>query len=471
MSEPVDTSILLEDVDVARTQYMKAFYEQGAGRFGSMTNRLVKVADQIASGNGITMQFEVGPADIVRTGTNALVTFDSVGTFKADDIQLRFNSRTPSSNDFTSLYGSVQYADILMRNGSMGTAVDIAQRTVKSVMDDFDEKLAILRNIGRNGVLALVNGTPTLNNGVHSTTANNGAATGTATNSGGLRCKFDGGIYPAIKENGFYDFIRPATGAVVAGNVYCTDKFEGDSSAGFAFQSTQIGSRTSTGNLASVADNDYIVLSSTYNAGLYGFGAYFSAATASESFIGGVDRTTSAYRHMIPINPRYGATSATVTKSLFDDVSIALGNRFEDMQAGLVCQSDLTLTTKMRNELGEESFIQISDTDTRAKKFYNFGSWGLNYQHPSLGIIKINADALCPSNTFRFIDPSTWICQHYAFKGFDPMPGTKGNWYRVTASTPNTGDSTIWKSDYYTILQDWCTQPKKNAQISNVSAS
>ena len=101
MSEPQDTSILFEDVSVARTIYMKELYEQSAGRFGSMTNRLVQVADEIAGGNGITMQVEIGPADIVRAGGNAIATFDSVGTFQAAALTLRFNSTTPTSNDFT----------------------------------------------------------------------------------------------------------------------------------------------------------------------------------------------------------------------------------------------------------------------------------------------------------------------------------------------------------------------------------
>jgi hypothetical protein len=56
----------------------------------------------------------------------------------------------------------------------------------------------------------------------------------------------------------------------------------------------------------------------------------------------------------------------------------------------------------------------------------------------------------------------------YAVKGLRPLPGHVGSWYRVTESTPNSGNSLVWRSDWVALQQDFCTTPQKNAQISNL---
>lgn len=466
MAEPNDTANFLDDAStIARTIYMPALYENQAGRFGSTTNRLVKIAEQVGGGFGIVMQSTIGNADSVRFGNAAVPTFDSVGMNKYAAVTMRF-SDSGLPNDFSTVRASVQFTDVALENKKRGLASAFAQDITNDVLRDYDEALSIMRNIGRNGIVALVNGTPELNNGISLA-----ASTGTATNAGGLRCAVDGGVFAALKEGQFIDFINPSNGAARASQVRITDKNEGDLSIGVEWVPTQVGSRVSSGNLANVADNDYIVRSDQYNAGMYSFGAWFSNPSAGESFIGGVDRTTANYRWMNPIDPRRGGTASVVTKSMFDDVAIALGYREDMEQAGLVCQGDLANTTALRNQLGEPSFIQLQPNDERTKKFYNFGSVGLNYQHPTLGIVKIVGDPLCPANTFRFINPSTWVCQHQLFKGLRNMEGQSGGFYRVTATTPNTGLSAIWKSDWYGILQDFCLNPKKNAQISNITPS
>lgn len=467
MAEPYDGSVNLSDVDeLIQTQYLPRYYETAGGRFGRTFNRIFQIAEKAASGDGFTMQAELGPGDFARASNNPLASITGSTSLQAVKLRLRYDTNNLAANDFTQVTASCQTDVWQLKNGGDGAIVDLAERNAKSVIASYDEHIAYLRNVGRNAVAALVNGTPKLNNGV-----TYAGATGTATNAGGARVKVDSGIFAVLKTNSWIDFIRPATGATVAGSVWITDKNPGDLSIGVSFATTQFGGRVSSGNLALVADNDYIAFSGEYNSGLYSVGAWMSEATAGESFLGGVDRTTASYRWMLPINPRYGATTTTITKSFFDDVAIAMGYFAENMDgAGLIAQSDLTVNNKLRNELGEESFKPIPQSDERMKKFYQFGSTGLAFEHPSLGVIKILGDALCPSTTVRFIDPSTWMSVHYAVRGLTPMPGGEGmgSWYRVTDSTPNTGKSLIVKSDWAALQQDFCTMPQKNAQISNI---
>lgn len=469
MAEPFDSSIGLRDIDqLIQTQYLPRFYETAGSRFGSTFNKIFQVNEKLAKGSGFTAQFELGPADASRAQVDPLGAIATPTALQAQTLAIRWNPNSLTAHDFSQISASCQFDHWTIENGGGGAIVDLADRTFRSIMDNYNEHLAVLRNVGRSAQIALVNGTPRLNNGI-----NFAGATSTATNAGGLRCQVDNGVFPALRPNSYIDFINPSTGVVRAGNVRITDKFEGDTSIGCAMVTTQFGGRISTGDLSTVADNDIICFSGEYNAGLYGPGAWFSAPSAGESFIGGVDRTTSGYRFLVPINPRLGGTSAVVTKSMFDDVAIAMGYFNEgDSGAGLIAQSDLTITTKLRNELGEESFKPIPQSDEKMKKFYQFGSTGLAYEHPSLGVIKILGDALCPANTVRFLDPSTWTTTYYAVKGLKPLPGgDQGSWYRVTASTPNTGKSLIWKTDWVAAQQDLCLTPKNNAQISLISAS
>jgi hypothetical protein len=203
---------------------------------------------------------------------------------------------------------------------------------------------------------------------------------------------------------------------------------------------------------------------------MYSLGAYFSAPTAGESFIGGVDRNSSGYRWMIPVTSRAGATAATLTKSMVDDLAIAMGYRQED-EYGVVVTTSPDLHQKLRNEYTEAAFLNIPDGDNRLKRFANFGTMGLNYQHPVFGLVKVMSDVLHVPNAVRVIVPETWRSLYYGFRGLKMMPGTKGGWYRVTETTPNTGLSKVWKCDWYALQTDWCSQPWKNGQILNVQAT
>jgi len=467
MAEPLDSSINLSDIDeLIQTQYLPRYYEQAGGRFGRAFNQIFKPEQKTAYGDGFTMQAELGPGDFARASNNPLNSIAAPTSLNAVKLRLRYTTASLAGNDFTQISASCQTDHWQLQNGGEGAIIDLAERNAKSVITSYDEHIAFLRNATRSAVVGQVNGTPKLNNGVTYS-----AATSTATNAGGARFKVDNGVFAVLKPNTWIDIIRPATGAVVAGSVWVTDKNVGDQSVGVTFSSTQFGGRVSTGNLALVADNDYITFSGEYNHGMYSVGAWMSEATAGESFLGGVDRTTSDYRWMIPVNPRYGATSTTITKSFFDDVAIAMGYYGESLDgAGLIAQSDLTINTKLRNELGEESFKPIPQSDERMKKFYQFGSTGLAYEHPSLGVVKIMGDALCPTNSMRFIDPSTWMTVYYAIRGLKPLPGGQGmgSWYRMNDGTPNTGLGLIYKSEWVALQQDFCTNPQKNAQISNI---
>lgn len=474
MAEPFDSATYLEDVSaIHQEQYMSEFTEETPGRFGSTTNKLFKPATGEVVGDGLTMQYEYARADGVRFGTDPLGAFASPKTFTPGTVKIRFNKQDTTANDFSTVSASVQVDDIDVREAGKGSIVDFCDRLYRQVMPAFDEHLAILRHAGRNAVIALVNGTPTANNSWYG-----GGSSSTASNTNGGRIYIDNGSIAAFRQGTQLDFVN-SSGVVVAGNIFVTDVNSSDLSVGLIFVSNSttittgnVATMQSTGDLSLIADNYSICYSGEYNAGIYSIGAWFSRPTAGESFIGGKDRSTNLYRWMLTNSTREGSTNAVINKSMFNNQAIAMGFKQEDESTGLVAMTDPTLHQALRDLLGEDSFIQIPISDDRMKRFMNFGTTGLNYQHGQFGTIKIVSDPLCPSNIVRFIASDTWRSYFYGWKGLQPMKRAAGaHWYTLNEPTPNAGQGKIWKADWYGLMMDWCSKPWLNGAILNVTAS
>lgn len=468
MAEPIDSAVMLEDAtEIVQEQYFGKYEEQYHSRFGSTTNKLFMPEPEAITGDGKSMQYEVGPADSIRFQLDPLGNIASPQRIDPGRIKIRWNRQNTAAHDFTQVSARCQFDIYTIEDGSKGTIVDLADRIYNSVQKDFDEKMAIMRHADRTGQIALVNGTPRQNN-----TYNFADATATPTNTTGMRVPIDTGSIATMRPNARYDFINPSTGLVRAGNLRCTDipNFA-DLSAGFEFVTAGLPGELSTGDISTIADNDIIVFSGCYNAGLYSFGAYFSAPTANESFICGADRTDAGYRWMIPQRIRQGATAAPITKSMFNTAAIAMGFLGEDGQSGTVWMADPTQHQKVRDELGEDSFIQIPVGDSRAERYMNFGSVGLNYQHGTFGVVKIVSDPLARQDRILVLQNETWKTLSYGWKGLRAMKENGGHWYRMNQGTPNSGRGLIMAADWVGNVCDWCTRPWKNAVILNLSTT
>lgn len=467
MAEPLDSAVFLEDVsEIFQTQYMDGWTEEFPGRFGSITNKMVKPHMEIASTDGITMQFKHGHADSVRTDTNPLGDMASPSVSEGGSLRIRFSRTTPSANDFTHVTAACQFDVYTLENKKKGTIVDIVKDVYDQIIPDYNEKLANLRNAPRTGRLALVNTTPKEND--NRLFAN---ATATADNTDGLLMKIDNGSIASFRRNIRIDFINPTTGVVNAGNIRVVKTNTALLEVGCEYVTTGPAGHRSTGDLANVADNDIIVYSGTYNKGMYGFASWFGIPTTGESFVGGVDRFTSEYHFMVPQSTREGSSAEKIQAAHFDDLAIAMGFLSEDPMLGMAFVTDPTLHTALRRELGEDSFREIPVDDDRMKRFMNFGSIGLNYQHPTFGLVKIMADPLINPGTLRAIATETWKTVFVNHRGLKPVTEGGSHWYRMQQGTPNTGKGLIYKADWFGDQMDFCTQPWKNGQVLNLSAT
>lgn len=465
-AEPFDSAWGLEDASaIIQQQYFSEFTEETPGRFGSTTNKYFKPSMEPITGDGKTMQVELTQGDTVRFGTDPLGAFAAPDMFQAAELKVRFSQQTASPNDFSHISASCQTNDIDMTLKGKGSIVDFVERMYKQIMPEYDEKLAVHRHLSKTCQVGTIDGTPKQN-----TTFNYSQSTATpTTNAQGIRFPITGGSIAYFRPGTRVDIYRGANRIV--NNAAVTDSNPADLSVGLQSVSGSNPVRNTDGNLYSAQSGDVLYYTGERNAGMYSLGAYFSIpATSGDSFIGGADRAEKTKRWLIPVTTRAGATSATLTKSMIDDLAVAMGFRDENEQGG-VMTCDPLLHQKLRNEYTEAAFLNIPDGDNRLKRFANFGAIGLNYQHPVFGLIKIQADVLHTPNTVRFIVPETWRSLYYGFRGLKMMEGQKGGWYRLNENTPNTGLSKIWKCDWYALQTDWCSQPWKNGQILNVSAT
>jgi len=463
-------AVYLEDVsDMVQPIFYEKFDSQSSDYWGQTTNKIFKPKQRVFGGQGMTFQVNLGPADSVRFSNNMLGAIAAPQRLKPAQYNLRWSETGTCDFSRTSASVAASYFDI--ENKSRGLIEDFVMEIYNSVDQSYEEKLAIHRNVRKSARLALVNGSPKQNNRENYTDATSGSV----TNTTGARVSFDAGSRAYFRNNVRLDFYS-AAGVLHAGNVLVTDINRVDSSIGVKFSSGGPSGENSTGDLSTVADNDEIFFAGERNSGIYSLGEYNNMPTTGDSFIGGVDRTSSDFRWMIPTATRADATTlaatpSKITKSMFNVLGEAMGY-VDESGVGGIFQMCPEIHNTVRDEIGEQSFFQLPIGDDRMKRFAHFGSIGLIYQHPTFGVTQFVADALAPSNDVRFLTPDTWISGSYAVAGLQKMPGDGGkHWYRMNESVPNTGRAIIFKADWVGTQVDLCTMPWKNGVIKNVSAT
>jgi len=453
------TTRLGELTDLLQEEYFGEFIEQ-SWRHGRTTNRLFKPRDEPVVGDGETFQFETARGDTVRFSRSPLQDFAAPRAFQADKIKVRF-SENSSSNDFSEISGSGQVSHLDLIEKGDGAIINAAERIYRQIREDFEDKLALHQHIDQTAKVADVNGTRKNNDSWYQ-----GGASTYTTDSTSMRCQIDGGPIAAFKEGRLFDIYN--SDALVINSVQVTDFNPDDNSVGFATTSAT----TAATDFDDVSDNHSFYLSGEKGKGMYGLAAWMTRPTANETFIGGVDRSDSDKRYMITTATREGSSSTAIAKSHFNDLAIAMGFVHEDEDMVAV-MTDPELHQGLRDAIGEDAFIPWPLDNSRAERFANFGTIGLNWQHPVFGLVKILADPLCTPNRVYLTVPSDWLMLYYGYKGLQFMPGEIGGvWYRMESDTPGNGRSKFYKCDAYTPgVTCFCKRPKRQGRILNVTAN
>lgn len=488
MASPHDEAISLKDLsNFLQEQYVDKIWEQ-VSRFGKSTNRIFRDAKSQeieVGGDGVTFHVEDGGVDTVRTGVNPDTDFHDPSGYIDRKVKARFlENGTATTNDFREMHGSMQVRHTDLKNKAKGAVTNLAKRLVTQLTQDYDEKLAIHRHQGSDAKVGRwSNGASTSvkQNDFHTLSGATAYPLGTDT---GFRIELPTGVSPSVFQPGrkfvVYNvtdatYVHTAASATGSGAlITVTDLNPDDQSVGFSCSNAMADNIVTT----SLGGGDTLDLyfgsatgttvNSEKDAGLYSFGAWFGRPASGDSFIGGLDRTSPDNRWMLTTMTRESAASAQLQTSMLNDLAVAMSFH-NDGTSLMAAYSDHRLNQRLRDAIGEDTFIPYPTGGTRDERFAHFGTMGVYYQHPLFGLTILMADPLAPPNTIRFLKRGTWVQLNWGWKGFEMLPGTEGMWYRMGSSAgAAAAHSKVYRADGYCLHCDVCTLPKQNGGILNV---
>ena len=425
-------------------------------RTGSVTNRLIKPADKVASGDGINVAVMKWAADNARASRDPMGDFGDTDTAAFASVKIRYSNSDPSANDFTTVNASAIISDdeVTRRanDGSSNAAVDIAKLAVKQMMQNLEDVPALLTHMPASGRLALINGTK-VNSGTYTYASGSAYTNGSTT----ARFKVDTGSIGSLREGMLIDAYTSA-GVLNAEKMRIVRKNEEDSSISV----TIVGTGSTTTNLDNLTDNDELFRSTERNKGARSsLREFFAVASSGDSWVGGKDRTTDAYAFLQPRFARVGASTASISRTILDNALSMMHNRFEigtDKQGReYTFLGSVNLAQTLLRDISSAAVVQQAGVNNGQ---YTLGAAGVSYIHPWLGgRLSIVGDPVAPDYEACVIVPATWSRYAYQTKGPRMMPGTMGNWYRPQGSSAVSGDSKFWRMDGYYTYADWCSEP------------
>lgn len=434
-------------------------------RHGRITERIFKPSDQLFTAKDNYLPVISGTSDSVRGSRHILESFGDQRPFRGGRLNLRLNPEDPTVNDFHSFnaVAEVSDSDMIRAGNDPSYMTDVVGTLVRHINQRFQDSTAQLLHLPASGRTALMNGTKKKADAT--TYAGASSYTNGATEA---IIKIDSGSIAAFEPGTRWDFYS-AAGALLADEVEITMKNPAELS--LRLKLTTSGPNQSTvANLDDLADNAEIYRSAERNKGVRSsVGEWFSTPTAGESFIGGVDRTTSDYLWMVPVKTREDeASNATVRADFFDDLMDAMAYNFEG-GAGMTfaMMGNQTTIQSLRKSIGDEA---ISQQPSRHDGAYNFGQLALYYQHPAIGQMALIGDPLAPRDALRFLRLEDWMKCYGGFRGVRMFDGGEGHgiWFRKDGELANGGKSKYWRCEGYQTCAWFCRNPRAQGAIMKV---
>jgi hypothetical protein len=449
--------------DALRELYLPGLAEH-VWRAGQVTNRLFRPSSDgvTVTGDGLTIQVQTGMNDSARASRNMLKDFGNSRHLTVSKIKLRAETdpnEAASGNDFLRTEAVAQITELERQRGNdPGVALNLAEREYNGMRDSYDFSKPVMYYSTAEGKFAAVNGTPKDND------ADNYAGAGSySSGATSFRVPVDFGSVSAFKPNTHWDFYTGDT--LLADEVRVTDFNPFDLSVGF-----ELTDASTVANCDAVVDNADIYRSGEKGNGFRGsLRAWFDEASSGENFLGGVDRTTSAYRWLK--TQRYKATASGTVKINRDQLdALALGMGYVDdgMDMGQLVLSSTSIIQTLRKSIGEEALSnQAANNDGN----YSFGQNVLSYIHPTFGKVVLQADPLHPNDRMHFLRAADWQLIPYLNPGLNILDEAgNGGWYREGAASGGGGRGMYWRMDAYDICTLWCKLPQKQGVILNINA-
>jgi len=459
-------TILGDLVAIMKDDYLPGLQENWM-YFGSITNRIFSPSRRKSKADVFEIKVESEVSRSVRSTKDINGVFATPQANNYDTYQLTF-SETEADNDFARTTGSIETShydlkQVVNSADRPGAMVDTVDRWVNQLTKSFSEHKAIHRHIDADCRLATVQGAVKDNDSskYDSASAYSSGTDGRVQLTNGSISYFGQGM----KVN-----VRSSAGAD-RGDYTVTDVNVADISNDSV---GSIGLEQNSGTIGNIADTDEIYLTNEYDAsieqGRNGFGEWFN----TDNTLYGKNRATPANRWMNPHVIEVGTSSAPaqIQRDHFDRMGDIVAHVTE-MGVTPVVFAAPRIHTSLRQQIGEDALHMIDPSrNQREKRVSKFGFSGLVYQHPSLGVVTIQADPLCVSDRVRFVVMEDWeeVMPFGAEDSVEFMPGEiAGMWYRMEYNDGvNDGRGTFYKTDAHMLSNDICTFPRRQIDLRYV---
>lgn len=463
----------LSDVnDILFEDYRDGYWRQFYRHAGRVTNKLFRTGTLAVGSDGINYKMGLRNMNGVRIGADPLSDFPSPGSVTSTNLKIRYAEGSASTNDFRDFKGTIQtsIADLNRayreaQRGNVGAIIDLAAELKQQLVEDFSETIARYRHLPIDAKVAQVNGSLKANDRENYADAGSHASPYTSA-----RLKVD---------NGAIAMFQPGTSWVVGTTeVYftVTDYNPTDSSIGVTIDSDS--PNAAFNSTANTYDNMWIYpkpkSGTSKTTGMYGLGAWFSDPSSGESFIGGKDRTTTAWRHLLPTRYTPSSSTVAISKDHFDQVA-TISQYIRDENWTPVVLTHTSVGDAIRRAVGYDSVT--FDKPDQAREV-SFGTPGLYWFHPALGRVRIETDTIASPNRVYVLVPQTWDSLMYGTatsdsQPFQYLPGSiEGIWQNMQSNTPGGGSTMFFRASGYLLgMCDACRMPRVNMSIENIKAA
>lgn len=417
-------------------------------------------APKVVRGDGLNMKFYTGQTDSVRASKSPNADIVPGESIDFVNIKLRFAENDGDLNDFTRLAGGVQLSWLEVNNLISGAnregAVEIlVERLVRNLTNHFDNHLAELRLAATTAKIGQLDGVLKQNDSRWYADASSWSNASTG------RLKID------VNEGSIVTFwpgrkllleTSTATGAV---EIIVTDQNVADNS--FGFRTVSGASITS-----SAYDNGSLYLTDEKGAGMNGPQAFYVEPTSGDSYIGGIDRTSSTYRFMIPTTYRAVASGTTsISRTHLEELAGIMRYAYEQDDQPWAAYMGMKLYDKLRQDIGGEHLVYSQNSEAEMPIF---GNRGVGYVHPKLGTIELMGDVKKANDSVWLHNRATWSTYAYGTAGLNFMPGNIGRFINLPSTTPGQMSQIYALRALIVGMADVCHSPYANGQITNLSA-
>lgn len=420
---------------------------------------------KVASGKLTTFQLKTRRSDSARSQRTPTEDFPDMRRMSVSALDLRFDAHNASLNDFHTIDAAAEIEHIQFRAGNTeAVAINLIDSLLMDFTESVNESWARLIHLEETGSIGTIDGTPKDADGVNYDQA-------TSYGAGATKAIFKiAGFGADSLQPGMRIDAYSAAGALLADEMEVIGKNTEDNSVWVELSPVGGPNPSSVANLDSLADAAVLYRSKEKDKGMKsGPANWMAIPTAGESFIGGVDRMTTAYRWLQAQQIRPGATETTIKKQHLDAAFNALGGLRGRNEPGSTYTPTIVMHSShedaLRQEIGEDAFTTIPANHPGT---FNFGETRLTYQHPVAGQVVLGSDSLAPTNKVRIIIPEDWMKIPYGFAGLEFMPGEFGMFRQKPGASPGNGSKYL-RAEAYEVAAIFCERPERQTTINAVT--